>query len=490
MNEVPGQTDVSESAALRDHLLAAGCQVFAKGSEGYRRACRILNGAVKHEPALVVRCSLTSEVQITVKASKAYRFPISVKSGGHDWCGRGIADDAVVLDLSGMRGRVADRSKRELTFSGGALAYDIVARAEAAGLSIVTGYSGAGGMAGLLLGGGYGPLTTRLGLAADNLLEAKVVLEDGRLVTANETDNPDLFWALRGGGGNFGVVTWMRVRAHVLPSIVSGLIVFPWTDVRTVLLGYADMMLSAPDELSVAAILSIAPSGDPIVALAPTWTGDPEQMQPILARLQGLGKPFMTKVGATTIGAMLSNHDDMQVGDDRYSMVQTRCLNTLEDDAISILIEAFESRTSRFSSVMLHHFHGAGSRVAPDATAFGMRTAHFTALIHASWEQDGDADSDRHRALGEDLCSRLAPLALPGGYANLLGANSREQAEAAYGGNACRLRELKLKYDPSNTFSSAIPLPPLVPTYRIAAPVVKDGSSTRRRFLPGGPKIA
>jgi hypothetical protein len=198
----------------------------------------------------------------------------------------------------------------------------------------------------------------------------------------------------------------------------------------------------------------------------------------------------MTKVGATTIGAMLSNYDDIQVMDGRCSMVQTRWLNTLEDDAISTLIEAIESRTSRFSSVVLHHFHGAGSRVTLDATAFGMRTAHFTALIHTSWEEDGDADSDRHRAWGEDLCSRLAPLALPGGYANLLAANSREQIEAAYGGNACRLRELKLKYDPSNTFSSAIPLPPRVPTDRIATPVVKDGASTRRRFLPDGPRVA
>jgi FAD binding domain/Berberine and berberine like len=459
MNDVPSQTNPSQFAALRDHILAAGCQAFAKGSEGYTAACRIWNGAVKHEPALVVRCSSTSDIQLVVKAAKAYGFPISVKGGGHDWCGRGIADGTVVLDLSGMRGGAADRSKREITFSGGALASDVVALAEAAELKVVTGYSGAVGMAGLLLGGGYGPLATRLGLAADSLLEAQVVLEDGQLVTANETDHADLFWALRGGGGNFGVVTSMRIRAHVLPTIVSGLIMFPWADAATVLRGYADMMLSAPDELSVATILSVAPGGDPIVALAPTWTGEPGQMQPFLDRLQGLGKPFMTKIGPATIGAMLANYDDVQVVNGRYNLVQTRWLNTLGDDAISALTEALESRTSRFSSVVLHHFHGAGSRVTPEATAFGMRTAHFTALIYAAWEQDDDAGSGRHRAWGKDLCSRLAPLALPGGYANLLAANALEQVEAAYGGNARRLREVKLRYDPSNTFSSAIPLP-------------------------------
>ncbi len=182
-------------------------------------------------------------------------------------------------------------------------------------------------------------------------------------------------------------------------------------------------------------------------------------MEPILVRLQGLGKSFMTKVGPTTIGAMLSGYNDLQVVDGRYNLVQTRWLNTLGADAISTLTEALESRTSRFSSVVLHHFHGAGSRVTPEATAFGMRTAHFTALIYAAWEQDDDANSERHRAWGKDLCSRLAPLALPGGYANLLAANALEQVAAAYGGNARRLREVKLKYDPSNTFSSAIPLP-------------------------------
>jgi FAD/FMN-containing dehydrogenase len=459
MNDAPSQTNTSELSALQTHLLAAGCRTFAKGSEGYTHACRIWNGAVKHEPALVVRCRSASDVQRVLKAARTYRFPISVKGGGHDWCGRGIADGAVVLDLSGMRGVAVDQSRKEITFGGGALASDVVGAAQAAELQVVTGYSGAVGMAGLLLGGGYGPLVTRLGLAADSLLEAEVVLEDGRLVTANETDNADLFWALRGGGGNFGVVTSMRIRAHVLPTIVSGLIMFPWADAAAVLRGYADMMPGAPDELSMAAILAVAPSGDPIVVLAPTWTGDPEQMQPILARLQGLGKPFMTKVGPATIAGMLSNYDDVQVVDGRYNLVQTRWLNTLEGDAVAALTEAIESRTSRFSSVVLHHFHGAGSRVTPDSTAFGMRAAHFTALIYSTWEQDDDADSEGHRAWGKDLCSRLAPLALPGGYANLLAANALDQVEAAYGGNARRLRAVKLKYDPANAFSSAIPLP-------------------------------
>jgi hypothetical protein len=459
MNDEARQTDALDVSALRDHLLAAGCQAFAKGSEGYIQACRIWNGAVKHEPALVVRCSSAADVQLAVKAARAYRFPLSVKGGGHDWCGRGIADGAVVLDLSAMRGATVDRSKKEITFSGGALASDVIALAEAAGLTLVTGYSGAVGMAGLLLGGGYGPLTTRLGLASDNLLAAEVVLEDGRLVTADETDNADLFWALRGGGGNFGVVTSLRIRAHALPTIVSGLIMFPWADAEPVLRGYADMMLSAPDELSMGAILSVAPSGDAIVALAPTWTGEPEQIQPFLAKLQSLGKPFMTKIGPATIGGILSGYDDVQLVNGRHNLVQTRWLKTLGKDVISTLIDAFESRTSRFSSVVIHHFHGAGSRVTPDATAFGTRDEHFTALIYSTWEQADNAGSERHRAWGENLCARLAPLALPGGYANLLAANALDQVEAAYGGNARRLRELKFKYDPSNTFSSAIPLP-------------------------------
>lgn len=250
------------------------------------------------------------------------------------------------------------------------------------------------------------------------------------------------------------------------------------------------MMLSAPDELSVAAMLSESPGGNPIVALAPTWIGEPEEMRPFLARLLSLGKPFMTRVGPMTIGAMLSSYDDAQVVDGRYNQVQTKWLKALGNDAISTLVDAFESRTSRFSSVVLHHFHGAGSRVTPDATAFGTRDEHFTALIYSTWEQADDAQSERHRAWGKDLYSRLAPLALPVGYANLSADNTVEQVEAAYGGNARRLREVKRQYDPSNTFSSAIPLSFRVPLYRTATPLVKDVASTRRRFSLDGPRVA
>ncbi|CAB3756492.1 FAD-binding oxidoreductase [Paraburkholderia solisilvae] len=451
--------DDFKRSVLLHQFSAARIQAFDRGSEEYHQACRIWNGAVKHEPALVVHCKSASDVQSVVRTAKAHQFPISVKGGGHDWCGRGIADSAIVLDLSRMRAVTADRDNNEVTFSGGALAADVVAVAESTGLNVVTGYSGAVGMAGLLLGGGYGPLTTRLGLAADNLLEAQVILDDGRLVTASESSNADLFWALRGGGGNFGVVTSMRVRAHVLPSIMSGMIMFPWSDAKSALAAYADMMLSAPPELSVAAILSVAPSGDPAVILAPTWTGEPEQMNHIVARLQSFGSPLMTKVGPTRIGAMLSGYDDVQVVTGRHNLVQTRWLSRLESDVISTLTEAFESRTSRFSSVVLHHFHGAGSQVAPESTAFGMRTEHFTALIYSTWLEDEDYDQERHSAWGVKLSNRLSQWALPGGYANLLAPNSIEQIKAAYGGNARLLRETKLKFDPSNTFSSAIPLP-------------------------------
>jgi FAD/FMN-containing dehydrogenase len=448
-----------QTSALVHQFLAEGLQVFESGCKEYSNACRIWNGAVRHAPALVVRCTSASDVQRVVRTARAHRFPISIKGGGHDWCGRGIADSAVVLDLSGMRDIAVDRHKNEVTFSGGALAADVVAVAESAGLSVVTGYSGTIGMAGLLLGGGYGPLTTRLGLASDSLLEAQVVLDDGRLVTANESINADLLWALRGGGGNFGAVTSMRVRAHVLQTLMSGFVVFPWSDVESALRGYADMMLSAPPELSVAAVLSVAPSGAPTILLAPTWTGEPEQMKHIVARLESFGNPLMTQIGPTRIGTMLAGYDDVQVVNGRHNEVHTRWLSKLDSNVISTLKEAFESRTSRFSSVVLHHFHGAGSRVAPASTAFGMRTEHFTAIIYSTWLEDEHHDHEQHAAWGTKLSTRLSKWALPGGYANLLAPNSIEQVRAAYGGNASLLREIKLKFDPSNTFSSAIPLP-------------------------------
>jgi FAD/FMN-containing dehydrogenase len=351
-----------------------------------------------------------------------------------------------------------DTARKEAVVAGGATCAEVSTAAGAYGLAAVAANIGAVGMAGLLLGGGYGPLTPRFGLAADNLVGAEVVLADGRLVQADETQNAELFWALRGGGGNFGVVTSLRLRLHPIGALLAGVILFPWSDVRSVLRGYAEIMSSASDELSLVAGLSTGPEGEPVALLGPVWSGDETQGRAVMARLQSFGRPFATKIAPMTCSDLLGHYDAQVVGG-RHYVAATNWLGELAPDVISALIAAYDNRTSPFSMVTLHHFHGAGARVAPDATAFGMRRQHFTSLVYGSWAADADHDAARHRRWVSDLSARLAPLALPGGYANLLAPDAHKQIAAAYGGNARRLSELKRKYDPENVFSSAIPLP-------------------------------
>jgi FAD/FMN-containing dehydrogenase len=457
MRQPQTPTRYSEINELRKYLLAAGCTAFEAGTDGYVHSTRIWNAAVQHEPALVARCLTTHDVQLSLSAAQAHGFQISVRGGGHDWVGRSVRHGGLVLDLSGMPRVSVDVEAKEATVAGGATVMNVSDAVAATGLAAVTGFSGGTGMAGLLLGGGYGPLMPRFGLAADNLIAAEVVLADGRLVTADESQNVDLFWALRGGGGNFGVVTSIRIRLHETREVLGGVVVFPWGDALPVLRGYAEIIASAPPELAVAAVMSVV-NGSPVIVLAPTWSGEQKAGLQMIARLERLGTPVVRKIDPTTYGEMLAV-GDAQLPGGRHYAIQTRWLRDLTPDAIRTLIAAYDARTSPFATVVLHHFHGAGARIAPDATAFGMREEHFTMFVYQGWERSADGDSVAHRAWASDLNSKLAPLALPGGYANLLSPHAEKQIAAAYGSNARRLGELKRRFDPKKVFSSAIPLP-------------------------------
>jgi hypothetical protein len=321
----------------------------------------------------------------------------------------------------------------------------------------VTGNVGAVGMAGFLLAGGYGPLTTRFGLAIDNLLGAEVVLADGRRVWADESKNRDLFWALRGGGGNFGIVTSIRIRLHPVSQILAGFIMFPWTEADTVLRGHAEIMSSAPDELSVLAGELTGPDGNPVLFLAPIWTGKRAKGEKYVARMESLGKPILSQVAPMSLAELHGLYDSKVVNGRHYDL-RTRWLADLTPDLISAITAAGSSRTSQYSIIALHHFHGVGTQVAPDATAFCMRRDHFLIEIIAAWQPGSLVEAELHRQWMSDLSRALAPHALPGGYAGFLTSDSHDQIAHAYRRNALRLRDVKRKFDPDNIFSSAIPL--------------------------------
>jgi FAD/FMN-containing dehydrogenase len=389
---------------------------------------------------------------LAVRAARLRNFPLSVRGAGHDRVSRSVRHDGMVIDLSAMRHVNVDPITRIATVEGGATAADVIGAARQYGLVAVTGNIGAVGMAGLTLGGGYGPLTPKFGLALDNLLNADVVLEDGSLVTADRTTNGELFWALRGGGGNFGVVVSMRIRLHPLSEVLGGVIAFPWSEARTVLHAYCALMSSARDELSVLGGIFPTLDGQPALFLAPAWCGDPARGQPVIAELRSLGSPLFSNVGMMSYTDMIARFDAHLV-DGRSYAVQTRWMADLSSDSVAALIAAGNTRSSATSIIALQHFHGAGTRIATPSTAFGLRRRHFRIEIIASWDPAAGDDGAAHRQWARSLSSSLEPGAIPGGYANLLAADAYEQVDAAYGCNALRLRRLKKRFDPDGVFA-------------------------------------
>ena len=267
----------SELSLARELRAKMQGRVILRGDNDYVQTRQIWNGAVHHQPGLFAVCETSADVQAAVRSAREQGLPLSVRGGGHDWAGRALRHNGLVIDLSQMRRVDVDAETSVATIQGGATANDVISASEPHGLVAATGGWGTVGMVGLTTGGGYGPLTSRYGLALDNLLGAEVVLAGGRLVDCDARENPDLFWALRGGGGNFGVVTSMRVRLHPIRQVLGGTMLFPWSQAESVLGGYAELIANAPDELSVLGGVVSAPDGSPMVLLAPMWSGEARQ---------------------------------------------------------------------------------------------------------------------------------------------------------------------------------------------------------------------
>ncbi|MET0965675.1 MAG: FAD-binding oxidoreductase [Nakamurella sp.] len=439
---------------LRERLRG---QVWERHDDGYDTVRKVWNGAVDLEPAVVARCADVNDVRTAILLAREHEIPQSVRGGGHDWAGRAIRPDGLVLDLSGLRAVRVDPDAAVAEAQGGALIADLVDPAAALGLGTATGVVRGVGMAGMTMSGGYGGLIGRFGLALDNLLSADVVLADGRVVTAGPDNEPELYWALRGGGGNFGVVTAARYRLHPLGLVHGGMVLYPFEQAHQVLRGYREVLATAPDELTVAAGFLTGPAG-PAVFVMPTWGGDQADGEAAVAPLSRLGTPLFSGVSLMPYPNMLRLFDAGMAQVDRFAL-GTRWLPELTDDAIAALAEGTLSRPSPFSLVLLHQFHGAASRVSPDATAFAVRQEHLLAEVIAAWQpgpagQDPASTAAPHRRWVDEVSSALAPGALPGGYPNILGPEDAERASLGYGRNAARLLAAKQSYDPDGVFTA------------------------------------
>ncbi|MFF0252397.1 FAD-binding oxidoreductase [Micromonospora zamorensis] len=434
-----------------------GDRLHEPGDPAYVTTTTLWNGAVQRTPALVAHCLDADEVADAVRVAAQCHLPLSVRSGGHDWAGRALRDGGLVLDLTRLRAVRVDPDAATVTVGGGVTAAGLLAATRPYDLVVPTGTVGDVGMAGLGLAGGYGPLCGRFGLTLDSLLAAEVVLADGRRVTADPRHDAELYWALRGGGGNVGVVTELRFRAHRLPGVLAGMIMFALAEAPAVLRGYGALIAEAPDELTVMTGFLPGPAGEPVIFVCPFYSGPHlDAGLPWMDRLRALGTPLVDQIAPMPYADALRMFDGGMVDGNHY-LLRTRWLPALTDSAVDVLVDAARQVSSPFSALAVHHFHGAATRVRLADTAFGLRTNHLLTEIIAVWAPGDQARP--HREWAEHTSAALAPHALPGGYPNLLAPEETDRVRLAYGANWPRLRRAKHRYDPRELLTAVPTLP-------------------------------
>jgi len=426
--------------------------------DGYAAATAIWAKPVGPMPRAVVHCRTPEDVQLSIRTARDCGLPLSVRGGGHDWAGRALCA-GIVIDLSGMNGVSVDADYRSAIISGGARAADVAAVMDPLHVAAVTGTCSAVGMTGLTLGGGYGPLIGRFGLSLDNLLAAQVVLADGRVVVADDANEEELFWAVRGGGGNFGVVTAMRHRLHNVASVRTGMLVYPFSEAKAVLRRCADIAASSPEDLTVQIGCAGGPDGKPVAMILPTWCGPRAEGEAQVAPFLKLGTLLAGNLEAMSYGTSLTLFDPYIVNRQRVFM-ETCWLPALDSASIDVFVEAMENAASPGCAVFTHEFRGAAWRVPAEATAFGLRRDHVLVEIVATFVDRSDKEEEqRHRQWARATRQAFSPIALPGGYPNFLAGDDSDRVAKSYGPNAGRLIAAKRRYDPDNVFCSAIPLP-------------------------------
>jgi FAD/FMN-containing dehydrogenase len=433
--------------------------VLRPGEPAYDEARKIWNAMIDKRPALIVRCATAEDAVRGVEFARENGLLLAIRGGGHNIAGLALCDDGLVIDLSRMKAAKVDPRARRVSVEGGALLADLDAATQAHGLATPLGINSTTGVAGLTLGGGFGWLTRKHGLTVDNLESAAVVTASGEVVRASATENPDLFWAIRGGGGNFGVVTNFEFRLHPLgPDVLSGLIVYPISEARSVLRKYREFAAKAPEDLTVWAILRLAPPlpflpkethGKGIVALAVFYAGEPKKGESLVEPLRKLGKPLGEHVGAQPYVAWQQAFDPLLAPGAR-NYWKSHNFTRLEDGLFDAVIGAAEKFPSPHCEMFLGALGGAASAPAPDATAYSQRDAQFVINVHSRWEKP--ADDGRCVGWARAFFDAAAPFASGGVYVNFLSVDEGDRVRAAYGTNYDRLVRVKRSVDPENLF--------------------------------------
>jgi FAD/FMN-containing dehydrogenase len=436
-------------------------ELLAPGDEGYDEARKVWNGAIDRCPALIARCGHTADVAAALRLARERDLPVAVRGGGHGVAGLAVCDDGLVVDLSPMRAIAVDPARRVARAHAGVLWGELDGATQEHGLATVGGIVTHTGIAGLTLGGGIGWLMRRHGATADNLLSAEVVTADGEVVRAAEDENAELLWGLRGGGGNFGVVTSFEYRLHeVGPTVLAGPIYWALEDAPEVLRFYRDYIARAPDELTTIVSLRHAPPspllppelhGRPAVAVAACFAGSPERGEEALAPLRHFGLPLVDALAPRPYVELQQLYDAGLPHGWHYYWKSWE-LPPLSDDAIDALVEQAANVTNERSYIIVFHLGGALARVGEQDTAYPQRDAAHNVNINAVW-LPGDPEPERHVAWARDAFAALEPFATGRAYVNFLADEGQERVRAAYGEEKYRrLVALKRAYDPGNVF--------------------------------------
>ncbi|MCU4719644.1 FAD-binding oxidoreductase [Halapricum hydrolyticum] len=426
--------------------------------EGYDEARSVWNGMIDKYPALVVQCAGTSDVINAVTFAKEQDLPISVKSGGHNIAGRAVEDDALMIDLSPMKSVRVDPDAKTARVEPGVVLGELDHETQQFGLATPAGYNSQTGIAGLTLGGGWGWLSRKHGLTVDNLLSADVVTAQGELVHASEDENEDLFWGLRGGGGNFGIVTSFEFQLHeVGPTVLSGPIVHPFDDAETVLEGVREFTADAPNDATVWTVIRHAPPfpflpeewhGRKVVILATFYAGDMEEGEDALLPLRDIGDPIADAIGPNRYTDWQQAFDGLAPAGARHYW-KSHNFDEMTDEMIETFIEYGKTIPTRDTMIEIPHLGGAMNDKPVDATAYPHREFQFTMNLHTMWtdpEQDGECIS-----WAREMHEAMAPHATGGVYANFVPEADGDQ-QAAYGENYERLVQIKNEWDPENLF--------------------------------------
>jgi FAD/FMN-containing dehydrogenase len=454
-----GEAVIVEDAVARLSAEFQG-ELVTPESGIYDETRAIWNAMIDRRPGLIARCADADDVAQAVKFGRENDLLVSVRGAGHNIAGNSVADGALMIDLSGLSAVVVDPSNRTARAQPGATLGDIDVATQAHGLALPVGINSTTGIAGLTLGGGFGWISRKYGLTIDSLVSADVVTATGERVTASASENADLFWGIRGGGGNFGIVTSFQFNVHPLgPDVLAGLIVHPFSDAADVLRQYREFVASAPDELTAWIVLRKAPPlpflpedvhGTEVLVIAALYAGDMADGERAMEGLRKIGNPIADAIAPHKFVDFQAAFDPLLTPGAR-NYWKSHDFAALSDEAIDLVIEYAGKLPTGQCEIFLAQLGAAVGRVSADATAYTHRDAEFVLNVHTRW--DDPADDEKCVAWAREFFDRTAPFATGGVYVNFMPEDETDRVAAAYGSNYRRLVELKDKYDPDNFFS-------------------------------------